>query len=281
MKKIMFFVCAATLTVLSACNGGGDSAQWQTERDSVMTMNDQQRQVLDDLTATLVEISSSMDSIAVAEDMLQAANEVPVLTKQQMVSNLSAFKETLASNKTRMEELEKKLSGRNDGLEKLGNILKHLNREIDAKAARINDLLEKLQDANFSIEMLRAEMSGMSNIIGSQLAEIDAQRKAMQSQDAALHTAYYVIGTKKELKDKGLLASRKKVNYGSVEEKLFIKIDIRETKQFEIPGKKAKVLTDMPEDAYSIQSNGDNSVLTITNVDRFWGISNFLIVQTD
>lgn len=285
MRKIMIVVCAVALTALTACNRG-EGGRWQEERDSVMNVNEQQRQVLDDLTATLVEVASSLDSIAVAEGMLRESNEAPVLTKQQMLSNLAAFKETLAANKERMAELERLLATRSDELAKLGNIVKHLNEEIAAKEARISQLEEELQNANADIQRMRNEMSDMSSTIGSQQDEISAQREAMQNQDAALHTAYYVIGSKSELKDKGLVTGgnifkKKKVNYGSIDENLFVKIDTRETTQFNIPSKKVTILTEMPEDAYTLRTTGNRSVLTITNANRFWGVSNFLIIQTD
>ena len=74
-----------------------------------MNVNEQQRQVLDDLTASLVEVSSSLDSIAVGEGALRDATEGPVLTKRQMLENLATFKETLAQNKERLAELERQL----------------------------------------------------------------------------------------------------------------------------------------------------------------------------
>ena len=282
---MMFWVCAVALTALTACNGG-ENVKWQEERDSVMNVNEQQRQVLDDLTATLVEVSSSLDSIAVAEGMLRESNEGPVLTKRQMLENLAAFKETLAANKERMAELERLLAARSDEFAKLGNIVKHLNEEIAAKEARITQLEGELQNANSNIERMRNEMNDMTTTIGSQQDEINAQREAMQNQDAALHTAYYVIGSKNDLKSKGLVSGggifkKKKVNYGSINENLFVKIDTRTTTRFEIPSKKVTVLTEMPEGSYTIQTTGNKSVLTITNANRFWSISNYLIIQID
>jgi len=41
------------------------------------------------------------------------------------------------------------------------------------------------------------------------------------------------------------------------------------------------VLSQMPADSYTIDQKGNSSVLRITNVNRFWSITKYLIIQTD
>lgn len=284
MKKILIFVALAT--AFTACGGGGGNGNWQEERDSILNVNEQQRQVLDDLTSSLIEVSASLDSIAVGEGMLRDANEGPVLTKQQMLENIAAFKETLAQNKARLAELEQSLAGRNEQLTKLSNVVKYLNGELEAKEARIAQLEEELKSANADIGRMRDEMANMSTTIGSLEEENEQQRQAIESQDASLNEGYYIMGTSRELKNKGLtsggnLFKKKKVEFDNIDKSLFVKIDIRNTTQLNIPSKKAKILTGAPADSYSIIRNGDSSVLQITNPTRFWSVSRYLIIEID
>jgi len=285
MKALKYWMLVALVATLTAC-GGSDNGRWQEEKDSVMNVNEQQRQVLDDLTASLIEVSASIDSIASGEDMLRDASEGPVLTKQQMLDNLAAFKATLAENKERLAELEQKLAGRNDELAKLSKVVKYLNSELAAKEARINELESELQNANANIDRMRGEMANMNTQIGSLQEENAHQREAIQNQDASLNEAYYIMGTSRELKDRGLtsggnLFKKKRVEFDNIDKSLFIKVDIRNTTQIVIPSKKAKILTGQPTDAYSITRNGNSSILQITNVTRFWSISRYLVIQID
>ena len=55
MKKLNFMLFAAIAATLVAC-GGRSEGNWQAEKDSVMNVNEQQRQVLDDLTSSLIEV---------------------------------------------------------------------------------------------------------------------------------------------------------------------------------------------------------------------------------
>lgn len=285
MKKLNLMIGVAVAATLVAC-GGGNEGKWQEEKDSVMNINEQQRQVLDDLTASLIEVSASIDSIAVGEGMLHNESEGPVLTKEQMLDNLAAFKATLAENKQRLAQLEQRLAGREDELAKLGKVVKYLNGELDAKQARIEKLEEELQNANANMDHMRDEIAIMNTQIGSLQEENAQQRQTMEQQDASLHEAYYVIGSSRELKSKGLttggnLFKKKKVEYANLDKSQFVSIDMRNTTQISIPSKKAKVLTGAPVDSYSISQNGNGCILQITNPTRFWSVSRYLIIQTD
>ena len=284
MKTIKFFIFAAIVAMMAACNEGSEG-KWLSEKDSIMNVNEQQRQVLDDLTSSLVEVSACLDSIAVSEGLLQSSDEGPVLTKKQMLENLQTFKATLAENKAKLDELEKKISGKDSELAKLGKVIKYLNGELAAKEARIAQLEEDLNSANANISTLRTQMSSMSSTIGALQEENDAQREALNAQSESLNEGYYAIGTAKDLKDAGLLSSgflkKKKVNYENFNQGIFQKVNIRNTTQLIIPSKKVKILTNVPSDTYSLARDGNSTVLTITDVDRFWSLSKYLVIQID
>jgi chromosome segregation ATPase len=284
MKKLQSLMVVAVAMAFVAC--GGSEGKWQAEKDSIMNVNEQQRQVLDDLTTSLIEVSTSIDSIAAGENMLRDASEGPVLTKQQMLDNLAAFKNTLAENKARLAELEQKLDSKDGQLAKLNKVIKYLNGELAAKEARIAQLEEELQNANANIETMRGEIVNMNTQIGSLQNENENQRQTIESQDASLNEGYYVVGTAKELKAMGLtsggnLFKKKKVEYTNIDKSLFTKIDIRNSSQIYIPSRKVKILTGNPTDSYSIGVNGDNTILQVHDINRFWGVSRYLIIQID
>ncbi|MBQ7509808.1 MAG: hypothetical protein IJT53_02710 [Prevotella sp.] len=284
MKKLQSWMLVAVAMTLVAC--GGSEGRWQAEKDSIMNVNEQQRQVLDDLTTSLIEVSTSIDSIAAGEDMLREAGEGPVLTKQQMLDNLAAFKNTLAENKARLTELEQKLDSKDGQLAKLNKVIKFLNSEIAAKEARIAQLEEELQNANANIETMRGEMANMNYQIGSLQEENDYQRQQIESQDASLNEGYYVVGTASELKKMGLTSGgnifkKKKVEYANLDKSLFTKIDIRNSSQIYVPGRKVKVLTGNPTDSYSMTTDGTNTILQVHDIARFWSVSRYLIIQVN
>ena len=93
------------------------------------------------------------------------------------------------------------------------------------------------------------------------------------------------MGTKKELKELGLLTGgflkKTKVDFSKIDKSLFKSVDIRETEKIDIPAKNATVMTPQPSDSYRIDKVYKNNVLTITNPEKFWGVSDFVIIEID
>lgn len=77
----------------------------------------------------------------------------------------------------------------------------------------------------------------------------------------------------------GGFLKKKKVNFDSLDPTLFERIDIRSTTQLTIQARKVKVLSGVSSDSYTIARDGDVCVLTITDVERFWSTTRYLILQ--
>jgi len=272
-------LAAAMVAVLAACDNGAEG-KWKVEKDSIMSVYKQQQQTLDELTNTIVEISSSLDSIAVGEELLKMSAEGPTITKQKMLDNLAAFKAKLSDNKDRLANLEQQLANKDNELAKLGRLVKYLRGEMETKEIRIAQLEDQLSSANANIELLQEELGNLVSVIGSLQEKNSAQRETIDQQDEALNTGYYIISDKKALKEAGLLKSGD-LKYEKFDQSLFTKIDIRKVTRITIPSKKAKILTGAPNDSYTLERNGksDSCTLTIYDVDRFWSVSKYLIIE--
>lgn len=280
MKSFKILTLAAAMAaVLAACDNGAEG-KWKMEKDSLISVNRQQQETLDELTNTIAEVSSGLDSIAVGEGLLKISGEGPTITKQKMLDNLSAFKAKLEDNKNRLAKLEKQLAGKDNELGKMAKVVKYLRGEMEAKEMRIAQLEDQLSNANANIELLQEEMGNLATVVGSLQDKNSAQRETIEQQDEALNTGYYIVADKKALKDAGLL-KRGDLKYEKFDTSLFTKIDIRKVTSITIPGKKAEILTGVPSDSYKLERNGktDSSTLTIFDVDRFWSVSKYLVIE--
>ncbi|MBR6276838.1 MAG: hypothetical protein IKR31_07930 [Prevotella sp.] len=277
MKLTQLTVTLAASLVLLSC--GNKTDQLQRQVDSLQTALQQRDSDYASLHEFVTIVSDGLDSIQAQEDGIFRRNpESPLPDRNQLKRSLSELKETLRLQREKISKLEKVLvNGRGD-TKKLQTIIAALKQQIEQKDAQIADLMKQLEQSNLSVEQLTRKAA-------EQASQIAQQEEVMQAQDQALNEAFIRIGSKSELKADGLLSGgflkKKKVNYDDIDLSVFQKIDIRQTTTISIPSKSPKLYTNAPADSYSLEKEGSNSTLVITDPTRFWAYSNILIIQTN
>lgn len=284
MKKLVYYVIAATTVVMAtSCNGGGASMREQL--DSLQTAYDQRNADYNELNEFLGVIAVSLDSIAVQEGQILGPTESPALNREQIKKNLDAYKQTLDNQRQRLAELEQKVKSSNANSAQMKVIIASLKQQLKQKDEEIAMLRKQVEDQSVDINSLKANVKTLQERSEMQAGMIVSQQEKILEQDAIIRTAYIKMGTKDELKRMGLLTGgllkKTKVDFTKIDKSLFKAIDIRETKKIDIPAKKAKVMTPQPEDSYRIDKVYNNNVLTITNTEKFWGVSDFVIIMID
>ena len=284
MKKIVYYVIAATIIVMAtSCNGGSNSTKEQL--DSLQTAYDQRNADYNELNEFLSVIATGLDSIALQEGQILTPGESPSLNREQIKKNLDAYKQTLDTQRQRIDELEKKLKTGNANSAQMKTIIASLKQQLAQKDEEIAQLRKQVDDQNVDINSLKENVENLRQHNEMQAGLIVSQQETILSQDASLNTAYIKIATKKDLKEAGLLTGgflkKTKVDFTKIDKSLFRAVDIREIEKIDIPAEKAKVMTPQPENSYRIDKIGKNNVLSIVNPEKFWGVSNFVIIEID
>lgn len=284
MKTYKSIILFATLMLIYAC-GGNKTEQQQTDpvRDSLETENRQLNEFID-------AVAMSMDSITISEGYIFKGNAegTPTPSREQIRQRLAAFEDLLKRQKERIGELEKSVGNEQDErTQKLRVIIKSLNQQIEEKNALIAELRTELEKKNVNIASLKQHVAELNTNVESLSQRAQEQEAALTEQTNIINEGYVKVGTKKELKEAGLLSgsglfSKKKLNVANIDVSKFQKIDMREFETLKINGKKPKVLTHMPASSYTIESNGDGtSTLRVTDPAAFWSISSVLVIQSN
>ena len=284
MKKIVYYVIAATIVVMAtSCNGGSNPTKEQL--DSLQTAYDQRNADYNELNEFLSVIATGLDSIALEEGQILTPGESPALNREQIKKNLDAYKQTLDTQRQRIDELEKKLKTGNANSAQMKTIIASLKQQLAQKDEEIAQLRKQVDDQNVDINSLKENVENLRQRNEMQAGLIVSQQETILSQDVSLNTAYIKIATKKDLKEAGLLTGgflkKTKVDFTKIDKSLFRAVDIREIEKIDIPAEKAKVMTPQPENSYRIDKIGKNNVLSIVNPEKFWGVSNFVIIEID
>lgn len=134
-----------------------------------------------------------------------------------------------------------------------------------AKNIRIAELDEAVMDLNKNVDELSAEN--------------EAKTKTVEAQDKALNTAWYVFGTKSELKDQKILKKGDVLKDNDFNKDYFTQIDIRKEKEIKLYSKRAELLTTHPQSSYELVKDDKGQLtLKINNPNEFWSVSRYLVI---
>lgn len=290
MKKFaVLIVCAAAL---ASCNntGGGNKDQLKAENDSLLTVLSQRNQELDEMMGTFNEISEGFRQINAAESRVDLqrgkVTEGAASAKQQIASDIEFIKKQMDSNKEQIAKLQSLLKNSKYNSTQLKKAVESLQAELAEKAQRIEELQAELAAKNIRIQELDDAVTGLKSDKEVLTAENESKAKTVAEQDKAMNAAWFVFGTKKELKaqkiltDTGLFKKGKVLKDGDVNKDYFTQVDIRTTKEIKLYAKDAELLTTHPASSYSLEKDDKGQlVLKITNPKDFWNVSKYLVVQ--
>ncbi len=256
MKKLaVLIVCAA---VMASCDSfsGGNKNQLKAENDSLLMELTQRNAELDEMMGTFNDISEGFRQINAAESRVDlqrgAVAEGSLNAKQQIASDIEFIRKQMEENKEQIAKLQSMLKNSKNNSAQLKRAVESLTQELVAKTQRIEELQAELASKNIRIQELDAAVTGLSTEKEELTAENEAKAQTVAEQDKALNTAWFVFGTKKELKNQKILTNTGLFKKGQVlkdsdiNKDYFTQVDIRTTKEIKLYSKDADILTTHP-----------------------------------
>ena len=285
MKKIFSFAAIAVAAfTLGSC--GNQAEQAQKELDSLRNVVAEQQNQLQADEEFTDAINFSMDSVVAAEGIIMKNSEGGVPNRQRLKQNVEAYKTILQKYRDRINKLQASLKNQKSAhAKKMQELIDKMQAQLDEKDKEIEDLKKQIEDKNVSIAELNTQVTNLGNNVRELTDQTVAQAKTITDQTDKMNEAYFIIDTSKNLKAKGLMVggglfSKKKLDLSAGDLSKLTKIDMRAKKTFSIPSAKPKILTQAPAGSYTITKTGDkSSTLTITDVARFWSMSNVLVIS--
>ena len=290
MKKLVVSLMAFA-AVLASCDGtGGNKSRLQAENDSLQAVLNERNAELDEMMGTFNEISEGFRQINAAENRVDlqrgALTEGSLSAKEQIASDIKFIRKQMEENKQQIAKLQEQLKNSRTNSAQLKKAVETLTQELVEKTKRIEELQAELASKNIRIQELDAAVTTLTTEKETLVAENEAKAETVAAQDKALNAAWFVFGTKKELKDQRILTNTGVFKKGDVmqdanmNKDYFTQIDIRTTKEIKLYSKSADLLTTHPEGSYVLeQDDKEQLTLKITDPTRFWSVSKYLVIQ--
>ena len=281
MKKLTILSVLAMALAFTSCDFETQAFKdMRYQRDSIQYLQQTQLDELLGYMDIVQEVDSSFEAIRESQNLLSmvpADGEGSQSVKQRVQENISMISNLLADNNAKIAELEERLNESDLKNTKFQKTINRLKKDLKAKNEEITKLYKDLETKNFKIDSLLVE----NQLVGQRAAELtalsEAQLAQLNAQDIALHTAYFFMGTRKELKANEINVKDRDSGYKT---SLFTPIDVRTFDRLETGSKSAKILTKHPENSYELVRD-ENKIYTlvIKNPTEFWNASKYLIIQ--
>ena len=279
MKKLALF-CVCVLALASCSEGQQKTDTALSQRvDSLSQIIAQKDNEINDMMSTFGEIEEGFRAISEAQDRVAVAKSGEgANTKERLRENIRFIQNTMKQNKELINKLKQQLresSVKGDALRKL---VDSMQKELEDKEQQMQQLRAELDSKEIHIMELDEQVANLNNDVAELTTENTQRAETISTQDKQLNTAWFVFGTKNELKEQQILVDGK-VLQSSFNKEYFTKIDIRVDKEIKLYSKSAEILTSHPSSSYTLQRDANKQyVLRITDPQLFWSTSKYLVV---
>ena len=279
MKKLLMMACLAAF-VLTGCKDGKTTADnGAIQRDSLNSIIAQKDSELNDMMGTINEIEDGLNQINEAENRVTLLKNGEGATKKQKLTEDVQFIATrMKQNRELIAKLQKQLANSSIQSEQLKKTIENLNKQLEEKEKQMQALREELDKQDIHIMELDETINNLNTKSNRLTSESNRKTEVINAQDKQINTAWYVFGTKKELRNQHIMEDGK-VMTGNFNKNYFTKVDIRDLSEIKLYSKSAKLLTTHPSSSYNLVRDANKQyILRITNPQIFWSTSKYLVV---
>jgi hypothetical protein len=251
-----------------------------SETNKLSGINSTQAASLDSFFRAMNDIQSNLDEIKTKEKIIShdtTGGDVGS-RKDQIKNDIQSIYDLMIKNKQRLAAAKKSLKNSNLQIASMQTTIDNLTNQLASKETEITDLKDQLEKLNLQLSDLNMNYTELQT-------ESDAKT-------TVINTAYYALGTSKELTKQGVLTKEGGfIGMGKTEklstsmnDSYFTKVDITATTEIPLSNvKKAKVVTTHPSDSYNLVKNSDGHYekIVITDPTKFWSVSKYLVIVTE
>jgi uncharacterized coiled-coil protein SlyX len=246
-----------------------------TQRDSM----------LNDWLATFDEIEGNIKMIKEKEKIITVNSSNAEVTKDrrhQILEDIQNINGLIDQNKKKIAQLSAQLKKSGNTITGLETRIASLEESMKTYENEIAELKTNLVNKDFEIGQLNGQMFALKDTL-------TIKEEKISGQIGKLHQAFFISGTYKDLKEKGLLSKeggfiglgRKESLLENFSDTLFQEIDITQTTTIPVNSKNVKLVTEHPSGSYELIKENEKQIayIAIKDPEEFWKISKYAVVE--
>lgn len=280
MKKLFIFsICALAIASCNQDNAKRANQIAMHQRDSLNQIIAQKDNEINDMMTTLSDIEEGFREITEAQNRVTLAKQGEgTNTTLRIKENFQFIQSVMKQNKELINKLKQQVRESSVKGGQLKKIIDNLTQQMEVKDQQLQALREELDRKDIHIAELDERVAGLNQNVTSLQEETTSKTQTINTQDKQLNTAWFVFGTKDELKEQNILVGGK-VLQSNFNKDYFTKIDIRIDKEIKLYSKSAKMMTAHPSSSYTLLPDANKQyVLRISDPQQFWSTSKYLVI---
>lgn len=288
--KTQLAAIALCLLLVAGCNNDKEELQKQladaqNARTSMQQDINDRDAYFEQVMKSVNEVYADLEKARIKEGQLKKQNAgvegPPQYTNAQSRDRLIANINEIGSS---LQENRKKIAALQAGMKKFRGQIAGLNTLIE-------NLKASIAEREQSITQLQAKVEGLQATMAEKTKLIEEKDMMINDQQRTMNTGYYVVGTRDELRKKGIISDEGGFLWGllgsttvmnaDVDQSNFTPIDKTKDKTIKIDGRIEEILPRRNADLFAANQKEENSSeLTITSPGRFWQ-ENYLVIVKD
>ena len=244
---------------------------------------------VDGYFSAMNQIEQNIEKIKSTENTISiqpVGKELDADTRSKINEDMIYLNDMLQANKEELARLKSKIKKSAFHSSELERTITRLTKSLEEETTKVAQLQVVLAEKDSLIVKLDTKVSELGKNVEDLSTENKTKDTKIKEQDETIHTAWYVFGTKDELKKQRIITtdglfSQQRVLQRDFNKNYFVRIDARNTKSIPLYSSRAKILTNHPKSSYTLEKENGNFVLLIVDTDEFWGVSKYLVVEVE
>ena len=289
MKNFKYFFLS--LTIFSCVSNSESVLEESRKIDSLQSVLDSKNEAINSLEFQNLNDDSIVNLYALYIQKIK--DNINEINKQELIINNKKNNPDFINKDTTdiiksIKILSKKLQENESMIIALNNAVKLEKDKNSQFASKVIDLREEIARSNRQVYFLKEELNSMNASFEAIFKKYNLQNKKISDLNQKLNEVAYVIGSKSELLDNGVLTKSggligigktRKLN-SDLNTEYFTYVSKYNLQNIPLGYKTVRLMTSHPTNSYRLSnSNEIIDSLIIINLDDFWTNSKFLVVE--
>lgn len=289
MKTKIYIISFAALLLASCGYQSSDYKALKEQNDSLLREKQSMQDEIDSYFSAMNQIEQNIEKIKNTENVVSlqpVGEEIDNDARIKINQDLTYLNEMLQANKDELARLKKQIKKSKFKSDELERTIERLTKALEEESSKIALLETQIMQKDSLIAQMGSQIETQSKDIETLKSDNDSKQSRINEQEESIHTAWYVFGTRKELKEQKIVSSdglfsAQKVLQSDFNKNYFVRIDARKTKSLPLYSTRAKILTSHPKSSYTLEKESGNFVLLILDTDAFWSVSKYLVIEVE